>query len=114
MNRDEERERRIGLNEAVFRELNDRLEELEETFRPGRDELDLVCECGDANCSERLRVPRADYRRLRLDSRLFAVVPGHDEPDVEEVVEHHTSYEVVQKHGGVPARIAVETDPRSG
>jgi hypothetical protein len=114
MNRSDERTRRIGLNEAIFREVNDQLEELEETFRPGREDLDLVCECGDANCEERVRLPRPDYRRLRSDSRLFAVVPGHEEPDVEEVVEHHKSYDVVRKHEGAPARIAIESDPRSG
>ena len=114
MNRDKERVHRIGLNEAVFRELNDRLEELEETFRPGRDELDLVCECGDADCGERLRLPRLDYRRLRSDSRLFAVVPGHEIPDVEDVVEQHETFDVVRKREGEPARVAVESDRRSG
>jgi hypothetical protein len=113
MTREQERIRRIGLNEAVFRELNDRLEELEETFRPGRDELDLVCECGDADCSEGLRLPRPDYRRLRSDSRRFAVVPGHEQPDVEEVVEKQESYDVVRKYEGVPTQIAAETDRRS-
>jgi hypothetical protein len=113
MTSNDERMRRVGLNEAVFREVNEQLEELEETFRPGREDLDLVCECGDPGCGERLRLPRPEYRRLRSDSRLFAVVPGHEQADVEDVVERHDGYDVVRKHEGVPAQIATETHHRS-
>ena len=113
MSRSDERIRRVSLNEAVFREVNDQLEELEETFRPGREDLDLVCECGDPGCGERLRLPRYDYRRLRSDSRLFAVVPGHEQADVEDVVERHDGYDVVRKHDGVPAQVAVDAAHRS-
>jgi len=48
------REERIGLNEAVFREVNERIENLAETFDLKTQSLDLVCECGDGTCEERL------------------------------------------------------------
>ena len=35
----EERERRIGLNEAIFREANERIREVNETFATLTDEL---------------------------------------------------------------------------
>ena len=44
------REERIGLNEAVFREVNERIEDLAETFDL-KAPLDLICECGDAGAS---------------------------------------------------------------
>jgi hypothetical protein len=44
----EERERRIGLNEAVFREANERIREVNETFATLTDELMFVCECSCA------------------------------------------------------------------
>jgi len=44
------REERIGLNEAVFREVNERIEDLAETFDLRTQSLDLICECGDAAC----------------------------------------------------------------
>src|SRR2546426_243641 len=40
------REERIGLNEAVFREVNERIENLAETFDLNTQALDLICECG--------------------------------------------------------------------
>ena len=44
----DERTRRIGLNEAVFREINERIEELAAGFKVGEG-LDLICECGNAS-----------------------------------------------------------------
>lgn len=43
----DEQKRRIGVNEAVFREANERIEDLNEAFATVTDELVLVCECGD-------------------------------------------------------------------
>ena len=49
-----------------------------------------------------------------LANRCFAVASGHVAPDVEQVVETHSRYDVVRKLKGVPAEIAQTTDPRSG
>ena len=111
--REVERARRIGLNEAVFREINERLNELAEKFSSPVEPIELVCECGNVHCDERLRVDGADYEALRSDSRLFAVVPGHEIEDVEDVVEHRDGYVVVRKHEGEPSRVARVTDPRN-
>jgi len=108
-----DREARIGLNEAVFREVNERINDLAETFGLTDQPLDLVCECGDPNCVERISLSRAAYERLRADPTLFAVHAGHEQPDVEDVVEKRGAYDVVRKHEGEPAEVARETDPRS-
>ena len=47
-----DRAERVGLNEAVFREVNERIEDLAEKLDLEDRPLDLVCECGDANCVE--------------------------------------------------------------
>jgi hypothetical protein len=110
----EERARRIGLNESVFRRVNEQLEDLAERF-PRRDGvLDLVCECGNASCTARLRIEPAEYEGIRSDSRHFAIVPGHEKEDVEEVVSSGDGYDVVRKKSGTPTEVAVETDPRGG
>ena len=109
---DEERERRIGANEAVFREANERIEELNETFATLTEELVLVCECGDAKCVEKISMSPDDYEQLRADATLFAVVPGHEIWQVEEVVAQREGYEVVRKNKGIPRRMAEITDPR--
>jgi len=106
------REERIGLNEAVFREVNERIEHLAETFDL-RAPLDLICECGDAKCVERITMTTAEYEEIRSEAHQFAVHPGHEYPDVESVVARLKGYDVVRKNKGVPKQIAEQTDPRS-
>ena len=105
------RAKRIGLNEAVFREFNERIEEVAQTF--DLHDLDLVCECGSVDCTERISMSILEYEQLRSEPHHFAVVPGHETPDVETVVATKGAYDVVAKDEGVPAALAEETDPRS-
>ena len=106
------REERIGLNEAVFREVNERIEDLAETSDLKTQTLDLICECGDAGCVERISMTRAEYEELRSDPHQFAVHPGHEYPDIESVVARLKNYDVVRKDSGVAEQIAEQTDPR--
>lgn len=105
--------RKIGMNEAVFREVNERIEDLARSFGLGAEPLDFVCECGDVSCAEQIRMNAGDYERMREDSTLFAVYPGHEMPEAEEVVAKHKGFDIVRKHAGDPAEIAKSTDPRS-
>jgi hypothetical protein len=109
----DERARRIGLNEAVFRQVNERIEELAETFGLTKQQLDLICECGNAECSSRIAMTQKDYETLRSDSATFAVVRGHEIPDVEEIIKRETGYDVVRKCAGDAVEVARETDPRT-
>jgi recombinational DNA repair protein RecR len=106
-----ERERKLGLNEAMFRQVNERLEELNRTFADFTEQLQVVCECADIGCADLLDVPPADYERVRAEATFFIVAPGHEVVDVEDVVETHERYHVVQKRAGEPARVARATDP---
>ena len=107
-----EHERRVGLNEAVFREVNERLRDLNQTFTTLSERMDLICECSDTGCAEHLSMSPAEYEAVRADPRRFIVLPGHEEgPDVERVVEKHEGYNVVEKRGDA-AREAAKTDPR--
>jgi hypothetical protein len=108
------REERIGLNEAVFREVNERIEDLAGTLDLKTQVLDLVCECGDATCVERLSMTRAEYEEVRSDPHQFAVHPGHEYQDIESVVARLKNYDVVRKDSGVAEQIAEQTDPRGG
>jgi hypothetical protein len=109
----DERARRIGENEALFRRLNEEVEGVNRSFASITRTMDLVCECGDLACLERFVVPIELYERVRGDARRFFVLPGHVADDVEEVVERLDGYVVVQKRPGVPADVAERTDPRS-
>ena len=107
------REERIGLNEAVFREVNERIQQVAESFNLQDEQLDLLCECGRAECVDRISMNHREYEELRSESHQFAIRPGHDEPDVERVVAKKNGYDIVQKFRGAPERIAEETDPRA-
>ena len=109
----DERARRIGENEALFRLVNERIEGLGEAFGAITESMTIVCECGDGSCVEQIELSVADYERIRSDPTLFVIVRGHEIPDVEDVVERSDGFDVVRKHAGGAAQLAAELDPRS-
>ena len=108
----DDRKRRIGENEVLFRQVNERLEQLNETFGSLTGEAAYVCECGDSSCIEQITLTLAEYEHIRSDPTLFAIVPGHDLPEVEDVVQRKPDFHVVRKRPGGPAELAVALDPR--
>jgi hypothetical protein len=102
----EEREARVAKNEALFRAVNEQVHDLNETFATVTDTFSIVCECGDAACSEQIRLGKHAYEELRSDPTLFAVVRGHEIAETEDVVEQHGEYDVVRKHPGRSAQLA--------
>jgi hypothetical protein len=109
---DEERERRIGLNEAFFRAVNEQIDTLTNAVAVDAD-LEIVCECGSTDCFARLPILRSDYERVRADPTLFVAIPGHEIPAVEDVVERSDGHVVLRKRPGtVAGDVAEATDPR--
>lgn len=110
----DERARRVGRNEALFRQINEEVESLNRGLAGLTDNtIHIVCECGDLVCQQRLVVPLEDYERIRSDATLFFILPGHEIPSVESVVEEGDGYAVVRKDAGEAANLAEATDPRS-
>lgn len=87
------REERIAANEVRFRELNESVQ----SQRVARGEGRFICECGDRNCMTWLEVDEDSYRAVRSDARKFIVAPGHETPDVEQVVAREPGFLVVEK-----------------
>jgi hypothetical protein len=108
----DERERRLGLNEAMFREVNERVEEVNKAFGSITGQFDIFCECGDMMCAERITVPMKEYERVRSDSKQFLLKVGHEDPTVERVIENHDSFVIVEKEGVEVEEVAEATDPR--
>lgn len=98
----------VAANESLFREVNERVEELA-ADAPTR----FVCECADIECTVRLDVPLHEYEAVREHGDRFVVAPGHERPGFETVVDVRDGYLVVRKTGetGEQAR---EEDPRAG
>jgi hypothetical protein len=110
---DGERERR-AKNEALFREVNERIEEL--SRRAGLDDEDsllpgFVCECSQETCTELLEATYQQYEAVREHARRFLVLPGHEDLEVDRVIERHKDSLVVEKRDEV-SEIAVAYDPR--
>jgi hypothetical protein len=110
---DADRERRTR-NEALFREVNERIGELPAGLggsggfvMPG-----FLCECADGTCSDTVDVTKAQYEAVRKDPRRFVVLLGHEDLKVDAVVERHELFLVVEKKGDA-AELAAELDPRS-
>ena len=111
---DDERARRVGQNEAVFREINEQVDAINRGLAEITDNrMHIVCECADLICVERVVVTVPKYEEIRSDPTLFFIVPGHDKPAYEDVVEQTDAFHVVRKRAGEPTRVAEETDPRS-
>jgi|SRR5579862_182793 len=104
---------RKAANEAVFREVNERIEEMQHSYSLLTEEpLHLVCECDRLACTDEVLLTVDAYQRLRSDPACFVVVPGHEDPEVEQVVDTRSDHVIVRKRTGTPRDLAEATDPR--
>jgi hypothetical protein len=110
---DESRARRIGKNEILYRTVNEEIRALDRRLGAAAvPTQSFVCECGQATCTERIELTSEEYERIRADPATFAVVPGHEQPDVEDVVGRAGNHNVVRKHSGEPTELATRHAPR--
>ena len=107
----DERTERVARNETVFREVNERIRESTDRFA-SLEEAGFLCECGNRGCSGMLSLSLDQYEQVRANGRRFFLIPGHEAPDLERVVDQYEHYLVVEKIGR-GAEIAEEADPRS-
>jgi hypothetical protein len=105
------REERIGRNEAMFREANERAKAWEERHRLYSEVELYFCECANPECREKVSLGKAEYERVRSDPRRFVIVPGHELPDAETVIEQHEDWAIIEKAHEV-GRTVEELDPR--
>jgi len=94
----DDRRRRIAENESRFREINDRLETDARSLLGDGETIDFVCECGKFDCALSVPLTLSEYRAVRADDRLFAVLPGHEITDTEDVVDRTERFVTVRKH----------------
>jgi hypothetical protein len=99
-------------NEALFREVNERIEDVTTTFVRDEEPMEFLCECDDAACAEKVSATRAEYEEIRSVPTHFIVLPGHDDPAIEHVASHNERFLVVEKEGRA-GEAAQESDPRT-
>jgi hypothetical protein len=108
----DERDERMVKNEALFRQVNERLKEIGESFSLVAEHAEFVCECADASCTARISMSLEEYERIRAKPAHFFMVRGHQRPEIEDVVEEHEHYVVTKKPVGELHDAAVEADTR--
>ena len=91
------RARRIADNESRFREINERLEADLRRLPVDSGPVEFVCECGHADCTASVLLTVDEYEQVRQDPATFAMLPGHDIEDVEDVILRHERYVVARK-----------------
>jgi hypothetical protein len=107
------RDERLASNQALFREVNERVAKVATHFSDNDQEaIDFICECVRADCAELIPMTAAEYEAVRAESTRFAVLPGHEEPKIESIIERRPAYLVIEKQDEA-AEVARETDPRA-
>jgi len=96
---------RAARNQSLFREVNQRIAELVHRYAAELLPNSYLCECLNTECTQTLELSHLEYERVRRRGTRFFVLPGHDDPAVENVVEAYERYVVVEKIG-VGAEIA--------
>lgn len=101
------RRERAATNESLFREVNERIEDIsgDASF------TQFICECEDQQCDEHVSMTVEEYEHVRAEGNRFLVLPGHTSEDVDEVLESTDRYLVVRKLGAA-APVVEALDPR--
>ena len=104
---------RIAANEATFRDANERIQKrARELDFP--DPVPFICECGDAQCREILRLTLEEYESVRrAGGASFFLVPGHEQAAGSSgIVRGQNDRFAVVELVGRAAEVADERDPR--
>ena len=107
----EEPEVRIARTESLFRNVNERI--VESARRTESEDAAFVCECHDADCTERVQAPLGVYEDVRSDGTQFLLAPGHEDERIERVVAERPRYEIVHKVHRIVAAHVRRLDPRA-
>jgi hypothetical protein len=84
---------RLAKNEILFREVNERLDDMAASWSKT---TDYLCECSETSCVEMVALTNDEYERVRSRATVFVVVPGHERPEIERVVEANEGFMLVE------------------
>jgi hypothetical protein len=110
------RPERQARNEGLVRLVNEQIDALdqqaeEQGWPPPDRRFDFHCECGrEGGCPAMVAMTLEEYDRVRSEDDRFALLPGHENPEIERVVERHEHFLIVDKKSQVEP--LVENDPR--
>lgn len=97
------RDHRLAENERLIRESNWEIEQDsrpfsgQEALRRDDVELELFCACGRPDCEEKLFLTVREYEGAHAQPHRFVIARGHANEAIEQVVEEHGHWQVVEK-----------------
>jgi hypothetical protein len=98
-------------SQQVFRFVNDNIDAVQSRLGP-LDQLELLCECGDPDCSRRIQITQAAYADIRSHPLRFLFASAHLVPQGEILVESQPGYLVVEAAPAlVTAPLELPLDP---
>jgi putative NIF3 family GTP cyclohydrolase 1 type 2 len=106
----DERDKRLASNEALFREVNERVDDV--AVNHGAGNQHYLCECSNVDCTFQVQLERSEYEAVRANGKQFFVLPGHYTPEIEALVSKNERFWVVEKSGEAAAFVE-HLDPRT-
>jgi metal-responsive CopG/Arc/MetJ family transcriptional regulator len=106
------RQVRAATNQSLFREVNERVEELDHRHRSPSAFILFVCECANDACTEPISATEEEYEAVRAVPTHFVIRADHIVAEVERIVDENDRYAVVEKIGA-GQQIAAAFDPRT-
>jgi hypothetical protein len=111
---------RQARNEALIREVNERIEQVDKAAEeanvdPEETLFEFLCECGageagDVGCEEHVEMTIREYEAVRSQDDRFALLPGHEEEELESVAVRNERFVIVDKRPSAERFVA--DDPR--
>jgi hypothetical protein len=92
---------KAAKNQSLFREVNERVRAVSQSFADDAGTIDFMCECAMTDCEERVHLSLADYQEIRRVPTHFFVTASmeHVFPDAERIFAEREGYYVVEKFG---------------
>jgi hypothetical protein len=106
-------QRRAAKNQSLFRDVNERINDINKAHDLWVTLSDWFCECPAHKCTTRIALTPHQYEAVRANPTHFIVAPNnkHLVPDVERVIDRRARYWVVEKVGEAAA-VAEQLHPR--
>ena len=104
----EDEQSKAARNEMLFRSVNERISEVSADEVQPSEQVAFLCECADTECMRTMNMTLAEFEAAHASPTLFPLLPGHEWPDVERVVERHDDRYIVVEKVGEAGRKAVE------
>jgi hypothetical protein len=108
---DDDLQRRLASNEALFRKVNEGIERGQWPGEAGQP-IGFRCECARLGCNLLLELTSTEYEHVRAEPNRFVMIGGHELMKVETVIKRAPGYVIVEKLDEAGEH-AQATDPRS-